>query len=232
MPCSKPLWPIRHSKRRIIMETCLISLAGYAPLDGSTGYKAPFDKQSDIYAAILNDLQWAVNNFSQDPEPGIPWVPMKHFCKMISLCGPNSPIVFGYILPLQCMIRTMQPRLPRSAMPLGKPLLGDGEDIGLWPAKISGLDFQWRQWSFSANCYLRMGSTMWNLMSANNNPDGSGIFDPRTSLFYETNNAGDWAAYPQNPTTSTPTEGGAPYNLQKPHCRLVRQRMRDVFIHP
>ena len=42
--------------------------AGYAPLDGSVGYKAPFDKQSDIYASILADLQWAVNNFSENAD--------------------------------------------------------------------------------------------------------------------------------------------------------------------
>ena len=40
--------------------------AGYAPLNGSDGYKVPFDKQSDIYASILSDLQWAVNNFSEN----------------------------------------------------------------------------------------------------------------------------------------------------------------------
>jgi hypothetical protein len=98
---------------------------------------------------------------------------------------------------------------------LTKPLLADGNDIGLWPTNITGLDFQWRQWSFSANCYLRFGSTMWNLMSSNTNTDGSGIFDIRAMLFYEPNNAGQWAAYPQNPTTSTPTEGGAPYSTDR-----------------
>jgi len=44
------------------------SKAGYAPLDGSVGYKVPFDKQSDIYAAILADLQWAVNNFKESAD--------------------------------------------------------------------------------------------------------------------------------------------------------------------
>jgi hypothetical protein len=98
---------------------------------------------------------------------------------------------------------------------LNKPLLDDGEDIGLWPSQIPGLQFQWRQWSFSANCYLRMGSTMWNLMSSNNNTDGSGIFDIRSNIFFEPNNAGEWASYPQNPTTSTPSEGGAPYSTAR-----------------
>ncbi len=94
---------------------------------------------------------------------------------------------------------------------LGKPLLADGNDVGLWPAKISNLQFQWRQWSFSANCYLRLGTTMWSLLSANNNTDGSGIFDMRAKIFFEPNNAGQWTAFPQNPNNA-PTEGGAPYN--------------------
>ena len=33
-----------------------------------------------------------------------------------------------------------------------------------------------------------MGSTILNLLSENDNTDGSGIFDPRAYIFYETNN--------------------------------------------
>jgi hypothetical protein len=60
-----------------------------------------------------------------------------------------------------------------------------------------------------------MGTTMWNQMSNSNAKDGSGIFDPRCRIFYEPNNAGEWVPYPQNPTTSTPSEGGDPYNPQR-----------------
>ena len=76
-----------------------------------------------------------------------------------------------------------------------------------------------------------MGTTMWNLMSSNNNTNGSGIFDPRCPLFYETNNAGEWVAYDQNPTSSTPSEGGAPYNADN-RTQIGQIREPDVFILP
>ncbi|RYY54183.1 MAG: SusD/RagB family nutrient-binding outer membrane lipoprotein [Chitinophagaceae bacterium] len=188
--------------------------AGFATLSDATRYKAPYDKQEDIYSAVLNDLKWAVDNLSTN-------------ATQVSLGAYETLlkndialwVKFANSLRLQAAI-TVYDKSPAIAGPqiteaLGKPLLVEGEDIGLWPSQIPNLRFEWRQWSFSANCYLRMGSTMWNLMSANNNTDGSGIFDPRCKYFFETNVANQWAAYPQNPTTATPSEGGAPYNLEK-----------------
>lgn len=188
--------------------------AGYAPLNGGSSYKAAYDKQSDIYAAILTDLKWAVDNFSTDASQYSvgayetflqndisKWIKFANSLRLyvaVTMYDKNSTLASTHI-----------------AEALTKPLLADGDDIGLWPSKITGLEFQWRQWSFSANCYLRMGSTMWGLMSSSNNKDGSGIFDPRCKIFYEPNNAGEWAAYPQNPTTTTPTEGGTPYNTDR-----------------
>jgi len=185
--------------------------AGYAPLNGPSGYKAPYDKQSDIYPAILRDLKWAVDNFSTNSNQYSVGAYETFLQNDIS-----KWIQFANSLRLYVAV-TMYDKdntlaASQIAEALGKPLLADGNDIGLWPAKIPGLDFQWRQWSFSANCYLRLGTTMWGLMSSNNNTNGSGIFDMRAKIFYEPNNAGQWVAYPQNPATNTPTEGGAPYS--------------------
>lgn len=190
------------------------SQAGYAPLNGSSGYKVPYDSQADIYVDLLEELKWAVDNFSNSSDQEslgayetflqgdiAKWTKFANSLRLyvaVTMADKNAAAANAAITEA-----------------LSKPLLADGDDIGLWPAKITGLDLQWRTWSFSANCYLRMGSTMWNLMSSNNNGNGSGIFDPRAKLFYETNNDGQWAAYPQNPTTSTPTEGGAPYDTRR-----------------
>ena len=155
--------------------------AGYAPLDGSVGYKVPFDKQSDIYASILADLQWAVDNFSENTD-------QYSIGSSETFLQNNIPLWIKFANSLRLYVAvTMYDKDNATAAAqisdaLTKPLLADGEDIGLWPANIPGLQFQWRNWSFSANCYLRMGTTMWNLMSANNNTDGSGIFDPRCPL--------------------------------------------------
>lgn len=187
------------------------SKAGKVALDGSSAFKAAYDSQADIYASVLTDLKWAVDNFStastQYSVGGYEtflandialWTKFANSLRLrvaITMYDKNSTLAATHITEA-----------------LSKPLLADGDNIGLWPTKIPGLVLEWREWSFQANCYLRMGSTMWGLMSSNNNPDGSGIFDPRARYFFETNNAGNWAAYPQNPTTSTPTEGGAPYD--------------------
>jgi hypothetical protein len=59
-----------------------------------------------------------------------------------------------------------------------------------------------------------MGSTLWNLLSNNNNTDGSGIFDLRCSIFFEVNGSSQWVPYPQNPVTPI-TDGGDPYNNER-----------------
>ena len=187
------------------------SNAGRVALDNAKAFTTTYDNQADIYTAVLADLKWAVDNLNvsssqysvgnYDTFLGGDVAMWKKFANSlrlrvaITMYNKNSSLAG-----------------PQIAEALGKPLLADGDNIGLWPAKIPGLKFEWREWSFSANCYLRMGSTMWGQMSTTNATDGSGIFDPRAYIFFETNNAGNWAAYPQNPTSATATEGGAPYD--------------------
>ncbi len=184
---------------------------GYAPIEISAGYKPAYDKQSDLYTAILADLKWAVDNFSTDASQYSVGSSETFLKNDIGMWTKFANSMRLYVA-VSMYDKDNAAAGAAIAEALTKPLLEDGNDIGLWPAKIPQLEFQWRQWSFSANCYLRMGSTMWNLMSSNNNTDGSGIFDPRCTIFFEPNNAGKWAAYPQNPETSVPTEGGGPYN--------------------
>ncbi|WP_308199046.1 SusD/RagB family nutrient-binding outer membrane lipoprotein [Chitinophaga sedimenti] len=174
----------------------------------------PYDKQEDIYAAVLTDLKWAVDNLSTGADQYSVGAYEMLFKGDVAMW-----VKFANSLRLQVAL-TMYDKNQALATThvteaLAKPLLVQGEDVGMWPAKIPGLKFEWRQWSFSANCYLRMGSTMWNLMSDNNNTDGSGIFDLRARVFFEPNNAGQWVAFPQNPVTGTTSEGGAPYDYDK-----------------
>ncbi|HEY0273241.1 MAG TPA: SusD/RagB family nutrient-binding outer membrane lipoprotein, partial [Chitinophaga sp.] len=54
---------------------------------------------------------------------------------------------------------------------------------------------------------VRLGSTMWQYLSLNNNPDGSGIVDPRTYIWYLKNKDGQWLPYPQdNPSSALPDD--------------------------
>ena len=90
-----------------------------------------------------------------------------------------------------------------------------GGGICLWP---SVLGTSWDvNWSFREHKHLRMGETVWSVLSSTDDMDGSGIFDYRTFLFFDTSHKTDsfpdgaWRPYPQIRTLETPTEGGSPY---------------------
>ena len=90
-----------------------------------------------------------------------------------------------------------------------------GGAIALWPSLL-GTNWD-TNWSFREHKHVRMGETVWSIMSSTNDMDGSGIFDYRAFLFFDTSHKTDsfpdgaWHAYPQIRTADTPTEGGSPY---------------------
>ena len=177
----------------------------------------PYDSQQSIYLACLADLKWAVNNFNASD------------AKQYSLGSSdlvllnNIPqwIEFANSLRLRIAVTIYDKDQADAAAQitdaLSKPLLyADNTNVGLYPGtNVPAMDLQARQYSFGTECRLRMGTTMWQLMSNTNALDGSGIFDPRCSVFFEPNNDSLWNPFPQNPTTSTPAEGGDPYNSQR-----------------
>jgi hypothetical protein len=185
----------------------------YSPTNSGV-LTVPYDKQQDIYLSVLGDLKWAVDNFNaSDP-------------KQFSL-GSNDLVLqnnigqwieFANSLRLRLAV-TMYGKDQADATAqisdaLTKPLLdADSTNVGLYPGtNIPNMDLSARQYSFGTECRLRMGTTMWEWMSSTNSTDGSGIFDPRCSIFFEPNNDTLWVPFPQNPTSSTPAEGGDPYN--------------------
>ncbi len=180
-----------------------------------------FDAQEDIYKALLEDLKWANDNINTLPEPmtasGQPYVRLGGFDNLL-----NGDMMrwrkFANSLRLRYAMR-MADKDPAYANPIlqdildnGLPIIEDGEDVALWPGRLDwnnlGLN-----WSFREHKKLRMGSTMWNKLSENNQPDGSGIYDPRARIFFEPNNAGDWVPFPQLADSSTPPSGGSPYQM-------------------
>lgn len=193
------------------------SKAGRELLTGSVNdLKVPYDKQQAVYLSCLKDLTWAVNNFSTNAN-------QFSFGSSEFLLANNIPqwIAFANSLRLRYAL-TMYDKDNADAGPiiadaLNKPLLTDpvADVVGLNSTNIPGLSFDvggaGRGFSFRQECRLRMGSTMWNLMSNNNNSDGSGIFDPRCQIYFEENGNSQWVPYPQNPVTAT-GDGGDPYN--------------------
>ena len=91
----------------------------------------------------------------------------------------------------------------------------NGGAIALWP-NVLGTNWD-VNWSFREHKHLRMGETVWSCISSTDDLDGSGIYDYRTYLFFDTSHKNDscpdgaWRAYPQIRTAETPTDGGSPY---------------------
>ena len=185
-----------------------------------------FDKQRDIYLALLDDLKWADENIDATAplvEPYKSFIgfdrlfqgDMKMWRKLANSLrlrhamrmAEKEPVIAGGII--SDVIENNKPVLVGYSFT--GPVL---ESVCLWPAAI-GFKNESLVWSFSEHKNLRMGSNIWHLFSSNDSTSGTGIFDPRACIFFETNNKSEWAPYPQIPEATTPSEGGIPYASQR-----------------
>ncbi len=194
------------------------SQAGYSIFGPSQrNYYPAYDSQKVIYETAITDLAGAVDSFntgnssSQFPMTGIDVVLLNNIPQWIK---------FANSLRLRAAV-TMYAKDPGFAGPqiadaLNKPLLTDysADNVGMYPANVAGANYFGRSFYFSSECYLRMGTVMWEQMSSNNDSLGSGIFDPRCTLFFEPNGLGHWVPIPQCPSPLIP-DGGSPYSTAR-----------------
>lgn len=169
-------------------------------------YRPKYNTQAEVITASIADLKWAVDNFSTNS-------------LQISLGASETIfqnditkwIKFANSLRLRYAMTLLTKDAPSAntiiSEALTKPLLTPDDNFGLYPASVPNLILDRGGW-YRGNSYIRMGSTMWNSMSATDATDGSGIYDLRCKIFFEPNSAGKWAPYPQAPSSSTPTETG------------------------
>ena len=190
--------------------------------------KPEWDTQESIYKSLLEELVWSRNILHDD---SLTTSSGNEFYKLPYEVLLNNNYTlwaeFANSLILRHGLR-MYDKDPDCATPLlveaynyiytvmnssGGSALGGG--ICLWP-KMLGTHWD-TNWSFREHKHLRMGETIWNCLSSTDDMDGSGIFDYRTFLFFDTNHKTDsfpdgaWKPYPQIRTTETPVEGGSPY---------------------
>lgn len=194
------------------------SKAGKAYSGSTADLNVPYDKQQAIYVSCLNDLTWAVNNFNTNANQfsfgSSDFLLLNNISQWIKFA--NS-LRLRYALTMYDKDNTAGTII---ADALTKPLLTDpvADVVGLNSTNIPGISFDinagGRGAFFRQESRARMGSTMWNLFSSNNNTDGSGIFDPRCKIFFEVNGNNQWVPYPQNPTTPI-TDGGDPYKTDR-----------------
>lgn len=187
-----------------------------------------WDTQESIYKSLLEELVWSRDVLRADSATTLSG---NEFYKLPYevLCNNNYTLwsEFANSLILRHGLR-MYEKDPEFATPLlveaynffytvmsasGGSALGGG--ICLWPS-VLGTNWD-TNWSFREHKNLRMGETIWKCLSSTEDMDGSGIFDYRTFLFFDTNHHTDsfpdgaWRPYPQIHTAETPTEGGSPY---------------------
>lgn len=193
---------------------------GFESLDFA---RPKFDGQEEIYIHLMNELAWAEENINTLPAPetanGTAYVSFGNFDNFL-----NGDMMlwrkFANSLRLRHAMRMVE-KDAAFATPILKdiienelPVIDDGEDVGMWPGQ-QGWANQGVNWTFREHNKLRLGSNIWSWFSENDSTDGSGIFDPRAHIFYETNNEGEWASFPQNPPTGTEPSGGIPYGQHR-----------------
>jgi len=181
--------------------------------------RVKFDSQEEIYKFLLTELKWAEDNIKPAAEAFLPdGTPYATFGSFDNLL--NNDMMrwrkFANSLRLRHAMRMVEKdpafatQIIQEIIDNDLPLIEKGEEVIMMPSQQ-----EWRNdgvhWSFREHKRLRMGSNIWHQLSENDNVDGSGIYDPRAHFWFETNNAGEWAAFPQNPDGDTPAEGGIPY---------------------
>lgn len=180
-----------------------------------------FTPQEDIYMFLLDELKWAAENI----DLAATYEPYATFSTFDNLLFGDLEKwqKFANSLRLRYAMR-MYNKEPDLAGDIIKDIIENDlpvltgynltspvlENVCIWPYSVG-----WKNtgvaWSFREHGNLRLGTNIWHQMSENDSTDGSGIFDLRAYLFFETNNDDTWRAYPQIPSPDTPPSGGIPY---------------------
>lgn len=173
-----------------------------------------YDDDRDIYLSLIEDLRQAsaiLISAGGNTDLGNPYL---RFGEYDALFNDNLDrwTKFSNSMLLKYLVRIhhKEPELANEVVGFmlsnGYNFINPGEDVVMSPA-----DQAWSNegvnWSFREHNKLRMGTTMWDFLTENGT-----IIDPRAAIFFETNHAGEWTAFPQVSTANTPQSGGAPYD--------------------
>lgn len=193
---------------------------GFESLDFA---RPPFNTQQEIYSFLLEELKWANDHINTHPQPttasGEAYISFGDFDNFF-----NGDMLrwkkFANSLRLRHALRMVEKDPDFASTIIAEilendlPLIENGEEVAMWPGQLNWLK-ESVNWSFREHKKLRMGSNIWHQLSENDETDGSGIFDPRAYIFFETNNAGEWAPFPQIPDVNTTPSGGIPYQRHR-----------------
>ncbi len=178
--------------------------------------RAKYDKQSDIYKTLIEDLLAASAIFSGQSEPPIGAYIRYGAFETLFNDNLGQWERFANSIALRHLVR-MYDVDPSFVEPLVKELFESGANFIIedGDALMQPRKQNWENlgvnWSFREHNRVRMGSTIWDFMT----DDNQEILDPRVRIFFEENNAGEWRAFPQIPDENTPQSGGEPYQRNR-----------------
>ncbi|MBO9152241.1 SusD/RagB family nutrient-binding outer membrane lipoprotein [Chitinophaga sp. GCM10012297] len=191
--------------------------------EGATSFRPAYDAAPDVYKSVLEDLKEAADGLSND-------------ASQVSIGASESYLggditawkKFGNALRLRYAVRLYNKENAVASAIItdiingNKPLPNNQQagsmqknNFGFWPNLVTttsttkeSLDSKWNSYRELSISNMRMSSNVWNQMSSTNATNGSGIFDPRCFVFFQTNDANLWVPQPQD---GSQTEGGTPY---------------------
>jgi len=199
--------------------------AGYGFQDLVYLYPA-YDSQEDIYKHLLDELQWCDENIdvsavTEEPFPSFSAFDPLLKADMLMWQKFANSLRLRYALRMSEKEPELAGEIIKSIVDEARPLILGydfitfvNEDVSIRPADM-GFKNQSLNWSFREHENLRMGSNIWHQFSSHDSTDGSGIFDPRAYIFFETNNEDQWVVYPQLAEPNTPSSGGIPYDSHR-----------------
>jgi hypothetical protein len=205
------------------------SEAGYG-FQNVNSLRPKFDTQESIYKTLLAELLWAADNIDPAVDNIEPFITFKKFDNLF-FGDLKKWRKFANSLRLRYAMRmvnkepVLAAKIIKDIIENNRPALGVNdfgqliidpytESAALYPYQL-GYRNESKGWSFNQSKDVRMGTTMWHLLSKNDSADGSGIFDPRAYYFFETNNFNKWAPFPNNPQIPLQPDGGIPYEYQR-----------------
>lgn len=183
-----------------------------------------YDSQEDIYKANIDLLIESVDLIRNGSGT-------LRFGNFDTLFGDNTDtwVRFANSLLLRHLVR-MYDADPDFAGTRIQSLLTGGNDVVvkngdlvMSPAR-QGWDNLGVNWSFREHNRVRLGSTMWETLT-----DAGEIIDPRLGIFYEPNNAGEWAPFPQVPEANTPQSGGDPYESSRRDASYEDKGVDNIY---
>lgn len=194
--------------------------------EGSANYRPAYDAAPDVYKSVLNDLKEAVDGLVTAPS-------------QVSIGSSESYLgedlvawrKFGNALRLRYAVRLYNKENALASAIIteiingNKPLPNNQQhgamqkdNFGFWPNLVApagtikdALASKWDSYHELSISNIRMSSNVWNQMSSTNASNGSGIFDPRCFVFFQTNDANLWVPQPQD---GSQAEGGTPYRSE------------------